>query len=39
MQMDIVDMGLLSDTLNCRLRMRRECRERFPPAADFKGNC
>ena len=24
-------MGLLPDTLNCRLRMRRECRERFPP--------
>ena len=23
-------MGLLPDTLNCRLRMRRECRERFP---------
>ena len=24
-------MGLLPDTQNCRLRMRRECRERFPP--------
>ena len=24
-------MGLLPDTENCRLRMRRECRERFPP--------
>ena len=23
-------MGLLPDTLNCGLRMRRECRERFP---------
>ena len=23
-------MGLLPDTKNCRLRMRRECRERFP---------
>ena len=23
-------MGLLSDTYNCGLRMRRECRERFP---------
>ena len=23
-------MGLLLDTLNCGLRMRRECRERFP---------
>ena len=23
-------MGLLPDTTNCRLRMRRECRERFP---------
>ena len=24
-------MGLLSDTQNCGLRMRRECRERFSP--------
>ena len=24
-------MGLLSDTQNCRLRMRRECRESFSP--------
>ena len=24
------DMGLLPDTQNCGLRMRRECRERFP---------
>ena len=24
-----VSMGLLPDTQNCRLRMRRECRERF----------
>ena len=23
-------MGLLPDKQNCRLRMRRECRERFP---------
>ena len=23
-------MGLLPDTQNCGLRMRRECRERFP---------
>ena len=23
-------MGLLPDTWNCGLRMRRECRERFP---------
>ena len=30
-------MGLLSDTQNCGLRMRRECRERLP-ARDFKGN-
>ena len=30
-------MGLLPDTKNCGLRMRRECRERFP-AFDFKGN-
>ena len=28
---NIVAMGLLPDTQNCRLRMRRECRERFPP--------
>ena len=26
----IVTMGLLPDTQNCGLRMRRECRERFP---------
>ena len=26
-------MGLLPDTQNCRLRMRRECRERFPGTA------
>ena len=26
-----ITMGLLPDTQNCRLRMRRECRERFPP--------
>ena len=25
-----VSMGLLPDTLNCRLRMRRKCREFFP---------
>ena len=25
-----IAMGLLPDTLNCGLRMRRECRERFP---------
>ena len=30
-------MGLLPDTQNPVLRMRRECRERFP-ATDFKGN-
>ena len=24
------DMGFLSDTKNCGLRMRRECREPFP---------
>ena len=24
-------MGLLPDTQNCRLRMRRECQERFSP--------
>ena len=30
-------MGLLPDTQNCELRMRRECRERFP-AIDLKGN-
>ena len=27
----IITMGLLPDTLNCRLRMRREYRKRFPP--------
>ena len=27
---DIVSMGLLLETQNCGLRMRRECRERFP---------
>ena len=27
----VIAMGLLPDTENCRLRMRRECRERFPP--------
>ena len=26
----LFSMGLLPDTLNCGLRMRRECRERFP---------
>ena len=26
----LVRMGLLPDTQHCRLRMRRECRERFP---------
>ena len=30
-------MGLLPDTQNCELRMRRECRVRFP-ATDFKRN-
>ena len=30
-------MGLLPDTQNYGLRMRRECREGFP-ANDFKGN-
>ena len=30
-------MGLLPDTWNCGLCMRRECRELFP-ATDFKGN-
>ena len=30
-------MGLLPDTYNFGLRMRRECRERFP-ATDFKEN-
>ena len=25
-----ISMDLLPDTLNCRLRMRRECQERFP---------
>ena len=30
-------MGLLPDTQNLWLRMRRECRERFP-ATNFKGN-
>ena len=28
---NMIAMGLLPDTENCRLRMRRECRERFPP--------
>ena len=31
-------MGLLPDTQNCRLRMRRECRERFPPPPTSKEN-
>ena len=26
----LLGMGLLPDTQNCGLRMRRECRERFP---------
>ena len=30
-------MVLLPDTQKCGLRMRQECRERFP-ATDFKGN-
>ena len=30
-------MGLLPDTQNCGLRMRREYREYFP-ATDLKGN-
>ena len=30
-------MGLFPDTLSRGLRMRRECRERFPET-DFKGN-
>ena len=29
-------MGLLPDTESCRLRMRRECRERFPPPPTSK---
>ena len=29
-------MGLLADTLNCGLRMRRECREHFPPPPTSK---
>ena len=29
-QISISSMGLLPDTQNCGLRMRRECRERFP---------
>ena len=28
-----VSMGLMPDTQNCGLRMRRECRERFPATA------
>ena len=35
--MSPVAMGLLPDTQNCGLRIRRECRECFP-ATDFKGN-
>ena len=31
-------MGLLPDTQNCGLRMRRECRERFPPTPNSKEN-
>ena len=31
-------MGLLPDTKNCGLCMRRKCRELFP-ATNFKGNC
>ena len=27
---DVFGMGLLPETYNCGLRMRRECRERFP---------
>ena len=32
-----ITIGLLPDTENCRLRMRRECRESFP-APEFKRN-
>ena len=32
-------MGLLSDTQNRGLRMRRECRERFPHHRFQRGNC
>ena len=31
-------MGLLPDTQNFGLRMRRECRERFPPTPNSKEN-
>ena len=34
---DITGMGLMQDRYNCGLRMRRECRERFP-STGFKGN-
>ena len=30
-------IGLLPDTWNSGLRMRRECRERFPRVTDYKG--
>ena len=36
-EVDWCAMGLLPDTQSCRLRMHRECWERFP-AMDFKGN-
>ena len=29
-------VGLLPDTYNCGLRMRRECRESFPPTPTSK---
>ena len=28
-------MGLLPDTQNCEVRMRRECRERFPSRSQY----
>ena len=34
---DITGMDLMPDMYNCGLRMRRECRERFP-SIGFKGN-
>ena len=43
---DFISMGLLPGTLNCGLRMRRECRERFirhqlqrKPLISYHGTC
>ena len=35
----ILPMGILPDTLNCGLRMRRECRQRFPAWRTCRDAC